>query len=290
MTSEVNLNLQSLIKKIKSKIRIILLCLRGVYSFSYIITRYLRRYYPRIFYSVILPAGIKIYINDVATLYTNIPDMYERREYFLYDDFVPSKDWVVADVGAYVGIYSLWASKAIGNDGLVISFEPNPLAYYWLKNNVQINKASNIITLPLALGDALGKMQLYVAKENIEATSFIPEHITRNPLGRYTISAKFNVPLITLDYFLEKAELLINKRIMNLDLVKIDVEGYELNVLKGAENSLKRGVIKRLVIEVHIDHVPTRIITQYLKRHGFQIIGVKHFSTVKDMVYAVRKC
>lgn len=276
----------SLLLAMKRFFRIIILWVRGTYSLDYVLAYAFHRYLPKIFRSIALPNNIKIYINDEATLSINVPDMYERKEYFLHKEFVPRRDWIVMDIGAYVGIFSLYASRAVGNKGLVISFEPNPLAYYWLVNNIKLNKANNIVAFPVALGDVCGKMQLYVAKENIEASSLIAEHVLQNPAGRYTISEKFCVPITTLDQFLEENEHCMGKLVKNLDLVKIDVEGYELKVLKGAEKTLKEGLIRRLVIEVHVDQVSTEDVIKCLEKYGFRIVGTKNFG-VKDVIYAL---
>jgi FkbM family methyltransferase len=211
--------------------------------------------------------------------------MYERREYFLYKDFIPAKGWIIADIGAYVGIFSLYASKAVSENGFIISFEPNPLAYYWLINNIRLNGARNIVTLPYALGNTTNRMQLYVAKENIEASSFLCNHVSQNPAGKYTIAAKFSVPVITFYDFLKNIEQFTGRRVENFDLVKIDVEGYELKVLEGAENALKRRIIKRFVIEVHKDQISTEEVARYLEKYDFQIVGVKA-SGIKDILYA----
>ena len=211
--------------------------------------------------------------------------MYERAEYMLHREFVPREDEVVFDVGAYVGLYSLWASKLVGEQGFVVAFEPNPESYYWLKNNISLNRASNIYALPYALGDYIGVAKLYVPRINIEASSLIPQHIIRNPQGDLGILKSFNVPIITLDHFLAKANKLIGRRVESIDILKIDVEGYELKVLMGSREALSRGIINRLVIEVHIDQVKTQDLINFLNEYNYKAVGVKRFNQVKDMVY-----
>ena len=282
------MKLNSLMREIKSIIHSILFKARDSYTLNYVIALHLYKHLPRLFSSITLPGSIRLYINDHATLSINVPDMYERKEYFLYKDFIPSKGWIVADIGAYIGLFSLYASKNVSNDGLIISFEPNPLSYYWLVNNIKLNKTKNTIALPLALGNTLNEMHLYVAKENIGASSFIMDHITQNPAGKYTIAAEFIVPMITFDYFLKNSEKLIGRDIKILDLVKIDVEGYELKVLEGAKNALKQQIVKRFVIEVHKDQVSTEEIISYLKNYGFHIAGINS-DRIKDIVYAKLK-
>jgi hypothetical protein len=141
-----------------------------------------------------LSDNIKIYINDEATIGINIPDQYIRKEYLRHPDYIPQKSWVVFDIGAYIGIYTLYAAKRVGLDGFVASFEPNPLAFRWLLNNITLNDARNVKALPFALGDRNGKVVLYVAGENIEASSLIANHITRNP----QVGAPKSTPLLYL--------------------------------------------------------------------------------------------
>jgi len=232
-----------------------------------------------------LPDNIKIYINDEATIGINIPDQYIRKEYLRHPDYIPQKSWVVFDIGAYIGIYTLYAAKRVGLDGFVVSFEPNPLAFRWLLNNTALNDVRNVKALPFALGDRNGKVVLYVAVENIGASSLIANHITHNPSGRYTIVNTFTVLMTKLDYVIEKSNQVIGKAVTHIDLVKIDVEGYEMYVLRGAEKSLGRGILERFVIEVHKDQVSTESLVEYLKGFGYGIDKVIGFNHVKDVVY-----
>ncbi len=237
---------------------------------------------PRI---VKLPDGFRIYINDDATLSINVVDHYVRREYMWHSDYIPRSGWVVIDAGAYVGIYTLWASKLVGDGGFVMAFEPNPLAYAWLIRNIEVNNARNVRALPYALGDEITYATLHVAGENIEASSLIPNHITNNPSGNYTIINTFKVPVITLNFVIDRSGLFIGRDIDRINLVKIDVEGYEMKVLRGSEKLLGRGLIERFVIEVHKDQVRTIDVINYLSDYGYRPVGVKHFDYVKDVAY-----
>jgi FkbM family methyltransferase len=228
---------------------------------------------------------MKVYVNDEATITINIPDQYTRKEYSRHPDYIPRENWVVFDIGAYVGIYTLWAAKRVGLDGFVVAFEPNPLVFRWLVSNIALNNVRNVKTLPFALGDRAGKMLLYVAGENIEASSLIANHLTHNPSGRYTIVSTFTVPMTTLDYVIERPNRIVGKAISHIDLVKIDVEGYEMHVLKGGEKALRKGLIERFVIEVHKDQVSTKNLIEYLKDFGYSIDRVIEFDHVKDIVY-----
>ena len=235
-------------------------------------------------FAVKLPSGLRIFVNDNATLNINIPDHYLRREYMRHTDYVPGDGWVVLDVGAYVGIYSLWVSRLVG-DGFVIAFEPNPIAYRWLTSNIELNGATNIKALPYALGDEITKQRLYIAGGNIEASSLIMNHIINNPLDKYSIVGEFVVPVVTMDYVIDKSVEIVGRPVRHVDLVKVDVEGYEMRVLRGAERALREGLIDRFVIEVHTDQVSTKDLVRYLANYGYTMDKVVRFGNVKDMVY-----
>jgi len=235
-------------------------------------------------FAVKLPGGLMIFVNDDATLSINIPDHYLRREYMRHLDYVPGDGWVVLDVGAYVGIYSLWVSRLVG-DGFVIAFEPNPIAYRWLISNIELNGAINIKALPYALGDEITRERLYVAGENIGASSLIMNHIINSPASKYSIVGEFVVPVVMLDYVIDKSVEIVGRPVRHVDLVKVDVEGYEMRVLRGAERALREGLIDRFVIEVHTDQVNTKYLIKYLINYGYTMDKVVRFGNVKDMVY-----
>jgi len=235
-------------------------------------------------FAVKLPGGLRIFVNDNATLNINIPDHYLRREYMRHPNYVPGDGWVVLDVGAHVGIYSLWVSRLVG-DGFVIAFEPNPIAYRWLISNIELNGATNIKALPYALGDEIMRERLYVAGENIGASSLIMNHIINSPAGKYSIVGEFVVPVVTMDYVIDKSMEIVSRPVKHVDLVKVDVEGYEMRVLRGAERALREGLIDRFVIEVHTDQVSTKDLVRYLANYGYTMDKVVRFGNVKDMVY-----
>ena len=87
---------------------------------------------------------------------------YIRRECLRHPDYIPRKRWVVFDIGAYIGTYSLWVAKRVDEEGFVVTFEPNPLDFRWLISNIMLNKMKNIKALPFALGDKSSKATLYV--------------------------------------------------------------------------------------------------------------------------------
>ena len=121
----------------------------------------------------------------------------------------------VVDVGAHVGLYSLDASALVGPAGKVYAFEPEPRNYKLLLRNIKANGFSNIIALQKAVSDHPGVISLYVDPSDSSL------HSTR-PLSEAAVECE----AVVLD------QLLVGQPV---DMVKIDVEGGELSVLRGMQ-------------------------------------------------------
>ena len=128
------------------------------------------------------------------------------------------------DIGANVGAYSLLASKSFRK---VISVEPGISQREILQINIQSNAISNITVKEVAIGSFNGTSKLY------KADSTINDSLKR-------ISNTFQtVNIITLDNLLERIDM--------VDLIKIDVEGSELDVIKSGKNSLRK--VREIILE-----------------------------------------
>lgn len=140
-------------------------------------------------------------------------------EQYSYDNIVKAKEGdVVFDVGAYVGDTALWFSRSVGHRGKVYAFEPEPENFKKLKLNLERNRTQNIVPLQLALSDDEGEM------------------IISGGGGGATVANDVNgipVMVTTIDKFVE------DNNITRVDFIKMDVEGHELNVLKGAAETIK---------------------------------------------------
>lgn len=133
----------------------------------------------------------------------------------------------IVDIGANVGDVSLNAAKICGENGKVHAFEPDPINYQRLQNNLRLNHFTNIQTHQLGLGDNVGTFVMRRVSDGNQGMNRIVNH---PPGGKATIE----IEVTTLDNFFEK------NGIERVDLIKIDVEGFEYKVLKGAEKTLNR--------------------------------------------------
>jgi FkbM family methyltransferase len=128
------------------------------------------------------------------------------------------------DIGANIGQHSMFAGAIVGEHGRVHSFEPIPRIYSQLNESVEKNNFQNRFTLHnFALGDHDHSLELFLEKNNIGGSSFVEktgraEHIT--------VHIKKGDDVLTSE--------------KNISLVKIDVEGYEYEVLEGIHETLVR--------------------------------------------------
>ncbi|MBM3643891.1 MAG: FkbM family methyltransferase [Alphaproteobacteria bacterium] len=149
---------------------------------------------------------------------------------FAFLDRVLEPNMIVVDAGANQGLYSVFAGKRVGSGGRVIAFEPSRRDCEMLRSNVAHNSLGNVEVIPTALGDTMGNGILHIADG---------EHAGQNTFGVFAWEGTQersveNVPVTTLDSEVERLDL------RRLDFLKIDVEGAEVALLRGARRSLER--------------------------------------------------
>ena len=144
----------------------------------------------------------------------------------------------ILDVGAHKGKYAL-SCKQINEKANIFCFEPHPKTFAILNSET---KNFDIVSINQALSDFIGKLLLYDYKTNNSSShATLCEDVIEQVHKGESIS--FEVDVSTIDCFVEKND------IKNIALLKIDVEGHEIEVLKGARNSLKQGLINAIQFE-----------------------------------------
>lgn len=180
----------------------------------------------------------------------------------LIKDKLKSGD-IFIDVGAYIdGWHSLVAAKRVGNQGKVYTFEPHPIYYQRLSQNVKLNKFKNIKLEQVAVSNKIGLKTFYVA-ENL--SSFYRKHI----VGYNNKQKPIKVKTTTLDHYIQ------TNKIDKINLVKVDVECAEMEVLKGARKLLSRKNAPDLLIEVvdtylKIAGSSEKEVLQFLRSFGYK--------------------
>jgi FkbM family methyltransferase len=140
----------------------------------------------------------------------------------------------VIDVGADIGYYTLLFAKRVGKEGRVIAFEPIPAAREKLEHNVRLNGYTNVTICDFALFSSNGQAILEG-----------PFQLSRiNPAKTTGEKKDIHIQTRVFDECVSKL------KVQRIDLVKIDVEGAEVDVLHGMRHSLRK-YHPALLIEVH---------------------------------------
>jgi FkbM family methyltransferase len=131
------------------------------------------------------------------------------------------------DIGAHHGLYTLLASKLVGPNGRVFAFEPSPRERRALRWNVGLNRCKNVVIEGLALGNEDGEGSLYVVDgHETGCNSLRPPAL---PGGASPVAVRVS----SLDQWLGM------HKVKTVDFIKLDVEGGELSVLRGAQRLLE---------------------------------------------------
>jgi len=192
------------------------------------------------------------------------------------------KGQTVFDVGAFTGLFTMFFARAVGKNGKVVAFEPNPSLCNKIKENLLLNNFGNVEVKQVALGRDR-KKEILAFPSMIPGVGSIEEHEKARILrqkGAKTIEVKVD----TID------NLIGAKKIPRPDFIKIDVQGAELDVLIGTRNTIKMCKPK-ILVEVHsIPYVNWRIknvgrVVEFLMENGYSLYHVEsgrniNFSTI----------
>src|SRR6059058_3524455 len=138
---------------------------------------------------------------------------------------------IVADVGANIGIYSQFLSRCVGPTGLVHSFEPSPDNFRRLSTATR--DLSNVRLTQAAVGERSGECKLYLSdKLNVD-------HRAYKAGGEFRHAVPTDMVALD-DYF---------KPGQRVDLIKMDIQGYELHALRGAQRVLQENPDIKLLLE-----------------------------------------
>jgi FkbM family methyltransferase len=127
----------------------------------------------------------------------------------------------VLDIGANVGFFSLLIAQRVGKTGRVYAFEPVPSIFARLKENIALNGFENIVPVQIAISSSSGRANMAVYHGS-------------SSLFRRVSGEVVEVPIERLDDFVE------GEGIERVDAIKLDVEGAELHVIRGADKTIRR--------------------------------------------------
>ncbi len=157
------------------------------------------------------------------------------------------------DVGANMGDFTLLAARLVGSAGTVLSIEPELKNHSILQRSIDLNDYTNIRALRIALSDRDGSASLRILGRSTEHT-LSPE---------FKGLREITVPTRTLDAVVAEQQL---KRV---DMVKIDVQGWEIEVLRGAAHTLRAYPRIVLLLDLPKQSEKRRAIGEYLAQFSF---------------------
>jgi FkbM family methyltransferase len=138
---------------------------------------------------------------------------------------------IVVDAGANIGVYSKFLSRWVGPAGVVHSFEPSPENFKRLR--VATRKLSNVRLSQVAVGEHSGKAHLYISdKLNVDHRAYMADGTPRRAIP---------IEMLALDDYFQPEE--------RVDLIKFDIQGYELHALRGARRIVHENPAIKLLLE-----------------------------------------
>ena len=195
--------------------------------------------------------------------------------------FRPSEGDTVVDIGAHMGRYTIPCSKSAGMSGKVVAIEAHPYNFRILQHNLRLNKIKNVSLLNCAVYSNRARLKLYLPDEDLGYTMH-HSLMTNYLASKYSneIERKYiEVEADTLDNLLKA------RGINEVNWIKIDVEGAELEVLRGAREILSTNTRISILVEIHgkDTYGPTM---ELLKTNNFSIEFEKTYDNGEKHVLA----
>jgi FkbM family methyltransferase len=192
-----------------------------------------------------------------VTLFYVVRELYEPELTWLSKFLQPGETFI--DAGANCGLYTVAAANLVGPSGRIFAFEPGRESLAMLRQNVALNKLSQVTVLPVALSDSRGIARLYAHVHG--ASSFSLGHSPGTEPGYEEIQTD------TLDSVLQK------HGVARVQTIKMDVEGAEELILRGATHLFSR-CLPRVLFEINPPAISNLRLSvdgawQFLATHGY---------------------
>jgi FkbM family methyltransferase len=201
------------------------------------------RLFPRVPLPMRLSFGAWWLLRNDACSHAILASSFENQE-CRFVERVLRPGMIVLDIGAHHGYYTLLASTKVGPTGRVISFEPSPRERDFLLRHLWMNRCENVVVESAALGNDPGMAEFFVV-EGTESGC--------NSLRPPNVDKPVEICRVQVHRWDQYAE---RESVGQLDFVKLDAEGGELEILRGAERMLEQA--PRPVILAEVQDIRTR--------------------------------
>ena len=200
--------------------------------------------------------------NIIEVHVTNIPEIEFCKKEIKKGD-------TVVDIGANIGLFTLFFSKLVGTTGRVIAFEPDPENFDVLKKNIELNEITNVTLVQKGVSNKNESVKLY--KSNVSGGHSL---IKNEWAKEYT-----NIQTVTLDDYFRGEE---------IDMIKIDTEGFELEVIEGGKKLLEDNKNMKIISEFggyYYKRNNSKVLyPKILHEMGFKLFGIIDKSTGKSKI------
>lgn len=204
-----------------------------------------------------------------------IDGKFETAEYSFVRGFI-QRGMTVLDIGAHHGFYTLLSARLVGSEGMVFAFEPSPRERKALLRHVSLNRCKNVKVQALALGAQKKEAELYVVEGSQTGCNSL-----RPPIVLSGTSCT-PVRIMPLDDWLSE------EKIGRVDFIKLDVEGGELDVLRGATKLLDRR--PRPVVLAEVQDIRTlawgyqaKDVIEHLRAKGYKWFCLAESGAIKEL-------
>jgi FkbM family methyltransferase len=163
------------------------------------------------------------------------------------------QDSIVLDIGANIGAHTLHMAKLLGRSGHLYAFEPTNYAYKKLINNLKLNEviSQRVTTYKAFLTEEISTELPELISSSWDISMPI-EHRDRNPLDKGFAHSTLGAKVMTLDSWA------VENNINKLDLIKLDVDGFEIDVLRGGKKTIQK-LRPKLIIELSPIHFESEL-------------------------------
>ena len=245
-----------------------------------------RQYYEKIIHNkkIIFFCPSQRSFSRVQSLYTKEPETLNWMDSFKPNN---SENIVFWDIGANIGLYSIYAAVKF-KDIEIISFEPSTSNTRTLSRNISINNLESKISIfPLALSDKENIISYFNETKFSEGGSISNFNSNIDYRGEIVeenqIKNKYNLFGTSID------NLILNKILKVPNYIKIDVDGIEHLILKGAENLLKNKNLKELSIEMNPTYVKQyEFINNIMEGNNFKKVASLNRGLLSDKNYKLK--
>lgn len=215
------------------------------------------------------PYSIRLHRANACVGAWDDPTNYRREETFLRSILRPGD--TVVDVGANIGLVTLTASALVESGGRVVAIEPHPRTFSILQDHISLNAATNVVAVQSAVGESGGAA--FISDGAYDDMN----HIERDKTGGIA------VPCLRLD------DLASSLALETVRVLKIDVEGFELFVLRGGRATLARTSFVYIeVAEAHfaVNGYSTADVLAELAIAGFECRSLNREGLPADLIPA----